>query len=90
MSSSLKTRAEWAWRSHLVRSGIPQARDRAAFRRGFRKAGAAPAGHVVLVAPGAGNVGDQALFEAFLEGAAGRVTVVTRRPADVVVPAAHA
>lgn len=34
--------------------------------------------HVLIAPPGGGNIGDQAMVEAFIEGVAGRVTVVVR------------
>lgn len=89
MIGTIVKRVRWTWRSVLVRSGLPAALDRRAFRRAFSAAPAAETVHVLLVAPGAGNVGDQAMFEAFLERTTGRVTVVARRSADVVVPAEH-
>ncbi|MDY0910386.1 polysaccharide pyruvyl transferase family protein [Microbacterium sp. CFBP9034] len=89
MSSSIVTRVRWAWRSLVIRSGIPAARDRAAFARAFPGAAAADT-HVLLVAPGAGNVGDQALFESFVEGTTGHISVVARRIDDVAIPPAHA
>lgn len=42
--------------------------------------------HLLLAPPGRGNIGDQALVEAFVEGAAGRVTVLVRDTADFTVP----
>jgi polysaccharide pyruvyl transferase WcaK-like protein len=43
--------------------------------------------HHVLVAPaGGGNIGDQALVEAFIENADGRITVVCRRATDYLLP----
>ncbi|MEZ0491223.1 oligosaccharide flippase family protein [Kineococcus sp. TBRC 1896] len=61
-----------AWYS----SGVPTALDRSTIRRTHRRAvrSAALAGthdgrrHLVVAAPGAGNIGDQALLEAVLEG----------------------
>jgi len=66
--------------------------DRAADRRLFRAALPATrerAAHLLVAPPGGGNIGDQAMIEAFLENTAGPVTVLTRRADDVVVPAAH-
>jgi polysaccharide pyruvyl transferase WcaK-like protein len=40
-------------------------------------------GHVLLMAPGNGNIGDQALLESFVRGVDGPVTLVVRRPGDV-------
>ncbi len=47
---------------------------------------AARSAHVLVAPPGHGNIGDQALVEAFAEAVPGEVVVVTRRPGDVVVP----
>jgi len=38
--------------------------------------------HVLLAPAGGGNIGDQALVEAFIENVEGRVSVVCRRPSD--------
>ncbi|MFF2370998.1 polysaccharide pyruvyl transferase family protein [Agromyces sp. NPDC058110] len=38
--------------------------------------------HVLLAPAGGGNIGDQALVEAFIENVDGRVSVICRRPAD--------
>ena len=43
--------------------------------------------HVVLAPAGGGNIGDQALVEAFIENVAGRVTVICRRSTDYAQPA---
>ncbi|GAA3633434.1 polysaccharide pyruvyl transferase family protein [Microbacterium awajiense] len=50
----------------------------------------APGGgrHILLAPPGAGNIGDQALVEAFVEAVDGPVTVLTRSRRDIDV-AAH-
>jgi len=42
--------------------------------------------HVLLAPPGDGNIGDQALVEAFLENVAGPVVVLVRRPGDIAIP----
>ncbi|KJL40332.1 colanic acid biosynthesis protein [Microbacterium trichothecenolyticum] len=42
--------------------------------------------HVLIAPPGRGNIGDQALVEAFVEAVAGHVHVVVRSDADVLVP----
>ncbi|PJJ71853.1 polysaccharide pyruvyl transferase WcaK-like protein [Diaminobutyricimonas aerilata] len=79
-----KTTAEW-W----LNTGAPGVADRRAFR-------AAPAPtadrrvHVLVAPPGGGNIGDQALVEAFLENTTGPVRVIVRRAADLVVPAEQA
>ncbi|MBB6390270.1 polysaccharide pyruvyl transferase family protein [Microbacterium thalassium] len=43
-------------------------------------------GHVVLAPPGRGNIGDQALVEAFVEAVEGPVTVIVRAPDDIDIP----
>lgn len=43
--------------------------------------------HVLVAPPGHGNIGDQALVEAFVEAVPGEIVVLTRRVADVAVPA---
>lgn len=59
----------------------------------FRKTLTASAGapgdthHVLIAPPGAGNIGDQAMVEAFVAAADRRVTVVTRHADDFVLPA---
>jgi colanic acid/amylovoran biosynthesis protein len=61
------------------------AADRMLLRRRSRPADGAP--HHVLLAPaGGGNIGDQALVEAFIENVSGDVTVICRRPGDYVPP----
>lgn len=42
--------------------------------------------HVLIAPPGAGNIGDQAMVEAFVSAADRRVTVVTRHDDDFVLP----
>jgi colanic acid/amylovoran biosynthesis protein len=86
---TLVKRVKWTWRSLLIRSGLPAALDRRAFRKAFSPKTTDAAAHVLLVAPGAGNVGDQAMFEAFLERTTDDVRVVVRRDGDVTVPAEH-
>lgn len=44
--------------------------------------------NVLIGPPGAGNIGDQALIEAFFEQVSGPVVVIARDAKDVVVPAA--
>ncbi|MDQ1084633.1 MULTISPECIES: polysaccharide pyruvyl transferase family protein [Microbacterium] len=46
--------------------------------------------HVLLAPPGRGNIGDQALVEAFVEAVDGPVVVLTRSTRDFDVPAALA
>ena len=85
---------ERAW----VTAGLPAAVDRAvvaaAVRRARRGAGTradgAPArgAHLVVAAPGWGNIGDQALLEALLENTAGRVLLAV--PGSVAPTLPHA
>lgn len=42
--------------------------------------------HVLIAPPGAGNIGDQAMVEAFVAAADRAVTVVTRHPDDLRLP----
>ncbi len=44
------------------------------------------ASHVLIAPPGGGNIGDQALVEAFVEATADPVVVVVRRRGDVDIP----
>lgn len=46
--------------------------------------------HILVCPPGAGNLGDQALVEAFLENTAGPVLLVTRSATDFVIEARFA
>ncbi|KRE25942.1 polysaccharide pyruvyl transferase family protein [Agromyces sp. Soil535] len=61
------------------------AADRMLLRRRSRPADGVPH-HVVLAPAGGGNIGDQALVEAFIENVSGNVTVICRRPGDYVLP----
>lgn len=45
--------------------------------------------HVLLAPSGAGNIGDQAMFEAFVENVGGPITLVAFAVGDFSVPAAH-
>ncbi|WP_210479312.1 polysaccharide pyruvyl transferase family protein [Naasia sp. SYSU D00948] len=60
----------------------------AGLRRAFASAPSAGRGrtHVLVAPPGGGNIGDQAMFEAFLENTEGRVAVVVTSEDDLVVP----
>lgn len=46
--------------------------------------------HILLAPSGAGNIGDQAMVEAFIENVQGPVVVVVRSEGDVVVPSSVA
>jgi len=74
-------------------SAVPYLRDRAALRRATGQLGPAPAGterwHVLVAPPGEGNIGDQAMIEAYLENVTGPVRVIVRGLDDVRIPAEH-
>jgi O-antigen/teichoic acid export membrane protein/polysaccharide pyruvyl transferase WcaK-like protein len=54
-------------------------------------AGASASGrHVLIAPPGGGNIGDQAMVEAFLENTSGDVLIVVRTLNDLRVPPEHA
>ncbi len=44
----------------------------------------ADVGHILIAPPGAGNIGDQAMLEAFVASVSGTVTVIARRGSDVL------
>ena len=46
--------------------------------------------HVLIAPPGGGNIGDQAMVEAFLENTTGPVRIVVRSAEDIRLPAEHA
>ena len=73
------------FRDIALRSGLPAARDvrtivRAAGERADREVS------VLVAPPGGGNVGDQAMVEAFLEGTEGRVVIVSSAPGSITLP----
>lgn len=74
-------------RDVLLTSQLPPLLDRTRVVRRLARSPRTPRAHVLLAAPGGGNIGDQALAEAFLESTTGPVVVVTRGPGDVEVPA---
>lgn len=55
-------------------------------RNGLVGPTAGDARHVLIAPPGAGNIGDQAMVEAFVAAADLPVTVITRGPDDFVLP----
>ncbi len=59
---------------------------RAVDRLVLRARPGAGAAHIVLAPPGGGNIGDQALVEAFVEATSGPVVVIVRELADVTIP----
>lgn len=69
--------------------------ERRADLRAFREAGPASvpadgAPRIILAAPAAGNIGDQALLEAVIETTPGPLVVLVRAAADVAIPRADA
>lgn len=74
----------------LVTSGVPAAADRVLVRAGSRRAPRAPRTHLVLAAPGSGNIGDQALLEALLENCGGPTTLVVSGTEPPRLPAGPA
>ncbi|ALJ19083.1 polysaccharide pyruvyl transferase family protein [Microbacterium sp. No. 7] len=78
--------AEDAW----LGTGIPRRRALAAVAAGLAPADPrAPRAHVLLCAPGGGNIGDQAMFEAFVDGVDGPVVALVRGVDDVRVRDDH-
>ncbi len=75
-------------------SGLPYLRDRAALKRATDQLRPfdvrSQRAHVLLAPPGEGNIGDQAMVEAFLENVSGPVQILVRGPADVRIPPQHA
>ena len=75
-------------------SGLPYKRDRAALKRATDLLppldAATERWHVLVAPPGEGNIGDQAMIEAFLENVSGPVQVLVRRTTDVLIPSQHA
>ena len=75
-------------------SALPYLRDRAALQHATNQLRPfdlrAQRWHVLVAPPGEGNIGDQAMVEAFLENVEGPVQVLVRRPADVRIPTQHA
>ncbi len=57
--------------------------DRAARRGAVAASEVAEPGHILLAPPGAGNIGDRAMTEAFLASVNGPVTLIVRRASDL-------
>lgn len=75
----------------VLATGVGARSDRRNVARWAGTRGGDPAGpHVVITAPGGGNIGDQALFEAFVESTSGPVVAVTSSADSVAVPPALA
>lgn len=73
-------------RRAVVASGIPGLVDGAILRSQVRAEPRMPRTHLVLTAPGQGNVGDQALLEALLENTEGPVTALVSDAAGLRLP----
>ncbi|WP_166784118.1 oligosaccharide flippase family protein [Cryobacterium suzukii] len=75
-------------------STMPFLGDRAALKRATNRLRPFDArserAHVLVAPPGEGNIGDQAMVEAFLENVEGPVQVLVRRSTDVQIPSQHA
>ena len=75
-------------------SPLPYQRDRAALKRATARLRPLDPHrerwHVLVAPPGEGNIGDQAMIEAFLENVSGPAQVLVRRSADVRIPLQHA
>jgi colanic acid/amylovoran biosynthesis protein len=52
----------------------------------FVKTGGRGSGHLLIAPPGAGNIGDRALVEAFVENVPGTVVLIARNASDFTVP----
>lgn len=76
-----------SWKKDFVTTTrLPARRDAAVLRATLATLRPQPESHLVLAAPGNGNIGDQAMLEAFLENTTGPVVVIERYAGDVVIP----
>lgn len=76
-----------SWKKDFVTTTrLPARRDAAVLRASLATLRPQPESHLVLAAPGNGNIGDQAMLEAFLENTTGPVVVIERYVGDVVIP----
>ena len=66
-------RAHRIWGRAVVASGLPSLVDRRLVRSRLRAEPRVRGRHLLLAAPGGGNVGDQAMLESVLENTAGPV-----------------
>ncbi|WP_419817213.1 polysaccharide pyruvyl transferase family protein [Glaciibacter flavus] len=87
MITAIRSELRRRWTNLRYNSGAPAAKD----RRAARATSAASLArerdvHLLVAPPGQGNIGDQALFEAFIENAPGNVLAIVRRTADFDVP----
>lgn len=81
---SIRRRLRRLPRQVLDRSGLPTRRFAALLRSSAGRPGERC--HVLIAPPGAGNIGDQAMVEAFVAAADRPVTIVTRNDDDLVLP----
>jgi colanic acid/amylovoran biosynthesis protein len=86
MSPSL-ARLDRLRRRTVVGSGLPGLADQAIARAAFSTEPRRPGSHVLLAAPGGGNIGDQALLEAVLENSEGPTTLIVSAAAQLSLPA---
>lgn len=71
-------------------SGIPEHVDVMVFHRAPAGGSDAQRSAVLLAPPGGGNIGDQAMVEAFIENTPGPIRVLVRRHGDITVPSGAA
>lgn len=74
------------WARAVVGTGLPSLVDRAILRAHFRAQPRTRRAHLLVAAPGNGNVGDQALLEALLENIEGAVTLIVPTAAELRLP----
>jgi polysaccharide pyruvyl transferase WcaK-like protein len=75
-------------------SAVPYLRDRSALKRATDRLRPfdirSPRWHILVAPPGEGNIGDQAMIEAYLENVSWPVKILVRRSSDVRIPPQHA
>ncbi|WP_395244570.1 polysaccharide pyruvyl transferase family protein [Agromyces sp. MMS24-K17] len=83
-------KAQWKAAEIAAASAAGASRDRRRIAEAIATSSAsarpATAPHVLIASAGAGNIGDQAMVEAFVEHVDGPVVVITRAPDDFAVP----
>lgn len=88
MIGGILWRGRSTWDGAWIASGLPRLLALVTLRRWFRS-GSVDTGlpaHLVFCAPGSGNIGDQAMFEAFIERVEGQIIAVVRDASAVHVP----
>ncbi len=85
-SEQLRSLLEW-WRQSRTRFLCSWLGDQALLSLPTPVPSGARAAHYVLAPPGAGNIGDQALVEAFLHNVDGGIALMVRDPGDFEIPA---